>query len=732
MRGLHRFYAAVLVLLTASCGSDDVVDPSGSTGSLTVTVLGLPPGSNATVTVTGPAGFNRTLTATETLSALTPGSYTITGAAVTATEGRYSANPPTQSVTVVASTTATSATVSYLLVTGSLTVTVIGLPAGVNSAITVTGPNAFTRTVTSTTTFTALETGTYTVTSGEVTTTNDRYSTVSPTQTASVSAGASASEAVVVYALATGRLTVTVSGLPAGSGTTPAPNAAITVTGPQNFTRTVTGTTTIGLLRPGLYATTASNVIHNGLTWRPTPTSQASTVVASTTASNAAVTYAVIDGSLTVAVTGLPSGVAGAVTVTGPNSFNQTIAATTTFGTLPLGTYTVTATSVTDNFTTYTPTPLTQTATLTAGVATTAIVGYSAPVSIGLMNIASGLTRPVHLVAPPFDPRLFVVEQTGRIRIIQNGTLVPQPFLDISARTLPVTADDDEHGLLGLAFHPQYATNGFYFVFYMDPAQDLVVERYQVTSNPNVSGTAGTVVLRVPHALKKSHNGGGLGFGPDGYLYVSIGDGGCCADPLSAGQNLNTLLGKLLRIDVNSTPYTIPASNPFAGQSGRRGEIWAYGLRNPWRFDIDPLSSTLYIADVGEDDIEEVNAVSLSVSGPNFGWSIMEGSNCFQDQGCSPLGLRVPVVEYSHTEGCSITGGFVYRGALIPELQGHYFYSDWCSGFLRSFYLANGTVTQQQSWGVASPGNVTSFGRDSAGELYVLTQAGNVYRIVRQ
>src|SRR5687767_4500234 len=324
MRGLHRFYAAVLVLLTASCGSDDVVDPSGSTGSLTVTVLGLPPGSNATVTVTGPAGFNRTLTATETLSALTPGSYTITGAAVTATEGRYSANPPTQSVTVVASTTATSATVSYLLVTGSLTVTVIGLPAGVNSAITVTGPNAFTRTVTSTTTFTALETGTYTVTSGEVTTTNDRYATVSPTQTVSVSAGATASEAIVVYALATGRLTVTVSGLP-GSGTAQAANAAIIVTGPAGFTRAVTGTTTLGLLRPGLYATTASNVVHNGLTWRPTPTSQATTVVASATSANAAVSYAVIDGSLTVAVTGLPTGVAGAVTVTGPNNFSQNI-----------------------------------------------------------------------------------------------------------------------------------------------------------------------------------------------------------------------------------------------------------------------------------------------------------------------------------------------------------------------------------------------------------------------
>jgi glucose/arabinose dehydrogenase len=729
MRGLRRLAAAAFLLLTASCG-DDVVDPGSTTGSLTVNVTGLPSGLNAAVTVTGPAGFNRALTATETLSDLAPGSYTITAPPVTATEGRYAASPPSQTVTVAASTTAASAIVSYSLATGSLTITVAGLPAGVNSAITVTGPNQFTRNVTSTTTFSALETGTYTVTSGEVTTTNDRYATVSPTQTVSVSAGATASEAIVVYALATGRLTVTVSGLP-GSGTPQAANAAIIVTGPAGFTRAVTGTTTLGLLRPGLYATTASNVVHNGLTWRPTPTSQATTVVASATSANAAVSYAVIDASLTVAVTGLPTGVAGAVTVTGPNNFSQNITATTTFGTLPLGTYTVTATSVFENSTTYTPTPLTQTATLTAGTAATAIVGYSAPVSIGLFNIAAGLTRPVHLIAPPFDPRLFVVEQTGRIRIIQNGVLVSQPFLDISSRILPVTESDDEHGLLGLAFHPQYATNGSYFVFYMDLAQDLVVERFQVTSNPNVSGTAGTVVLRVPHALKKSHNGGGLGFGPDGYLYVSIGDGGCCGDPLSAGQNLNTLLGKLLRIDVSSTPYTIPASNPFVGQSGRRGEIWAYGLRNPWRFDIDPLSSTLYIADVGEDDLEEVNAVSLSVPGPNFGWSIMEGSNCFLP-GCTTLGLRVPVVEYSHAQGCAITGGFVYRGGLIPELQGHYFYSDWCTGFLRSFYLSEGTATQQQSWAIASPGNVTSFGRDSAGELYVLTQAGNVFKIVRQ
>ena len=724
MRGRFHWLRAVAAVLVFACGGEDSGVEPPSTGSLTVTVLGLPAGLSPSVTVTGPSGFSRTITASETLTALTPGSYTVSAATVNATDGRYAPTPATQTVAVAASTLAATANVNYALATGGLTITITGLPNAVNAAVTVTGPNGFSRAVTSSATISPLEPGTYAITAGEVTNSDNRYAVGTPVQNVAVTAGGP-SAAIVIYALATGRLTVTVSGLPAAA------NAAVTVTGPAGFNRTVTATTTLVSLTPGLYATTASNVIHNGITWRPTPTSQGASVVASTTPATASVSYAAIDGSLTVSITGLPSGVNGSVTVTGPSGFNQAITATTTFTTIPAGVYTITANNVTDNLTTFTPTPASQTATVTVGAAVTAIVGYTAPVSIGLTSVVTGLTRPVHLVSPPSDARLFIVEQTGRIRIVQNGQLLAPSFLDLSGKILPVTDFDDEHGLLGLAFHPQYATNGRFFVFYMDPAQNLIVERYQVSGDPNVAGTTGTVVLSVPHALKKSHNGGGLAFGPDGYLYVSIGDGGCCADPSAAGQNLNTLLGKVLRLDVSTTPYTIPPTNPFVGQSGRRGEIWAYGLRNPWRFDIDPLASVLYIADVGEDDVEEVNAVPLSVAGPNFGWSIMEGSNCFQPN-CSTAGLRLPVVEYTHAAGCSVTGGFVYRGTQIPELQGHYFYSDWCSGFLRSFFLSNGIVTQARDWGITSPGNVTSFGRDASGELYVLTQDGAVYKIVRQ
>ena len=726
MRGRFHWLRTVAALLAIGCGGNDSgVEPGPTTGSLTVTVLGLPAGLNASVTVAGPSG-TRTVSASETLTALTPGTYTVTAATVNATDGRYAAAPATQTVTVAASTLAATVNVTYALATGGLAITVTGLPNAVNAAVTVTGPNGFSRAVTSTTTISPLEPGTYAITAGEVTNSDNRYAVGTPVQNVAVTAGGS-SAAIVLYALATGRLTVNVLGLPSAA------SAAVTVTGPEGFNRTVTATTTLVSLKPGLYATTASNVVHNVVTWRPTPTSQAVTVVASTTPALQSVTYAAIDGALTVTITGLPNGVNGAATVTGPNGFNQSVTATTTFATIPAGTYTITATDVTETGTgiTFTPTPISQTATVTNGAAVNAIVGYTAPVSIGLTSVVTGLTRPVHLVSPPSDARLFIVEQTGRIRIVQNGQLLPQPFLDLSGKILPVTAFDDEHGLLGLAFHPQYVANGRFFVFYMDPSQNLIVERYQVSGDPNVAGTAGTVVLSVPHPLKKSHNGGGLAFGPDGYLYVSIGDGGCCGDQSGAGQNLNTLLGKVLRLDVSTTPYTIPPTNPFVGQSGRRGEIWAYGLRNPWRFDIDPLASVLYIADVGEDDVEEVNAVPLSVAGPNFGWSIMEGSNCFVAN-CNPTGLRLPVVEYSHVEGCSITGGFVYRGTQIPELQGHYFYSDWCSGFLRSFFLSTGAVTNQHNWAIVSPGNVTSFGRDASGELYVLTQAGTVYKIVRQ
>lgn len=335
------------------------------------------------------------------------------------------------------------------------------------------------------------------------------------------------------------------------------------------------------------------------------------------------------------------------------------------------------------------------------------------------------------MTSPPGDSRLFIVEQTGLLRIVKNGQLLATPFLDLRSRINVPTSGDDEHGVLGLAFHPQHATNGYFFVYYTGVTGDVTIERFQVTANPDVANSNGVVVLVIPHSADPYHNGGGIAFGPDGFLYLGVGDGGCCRDPFQNGQNTNSLLGKLLRIDVSTLPYTIPATNPFAGQANRRGEIWSYGLRNPWRFDIDAQSSTLYIADVGEDTREEVDAIPTTTAGANFGWSIMEGTQCL-NPGCSTQGLTLPVLSYDHSQGCSITGGFVYRGTQIPEIAGHYFYSDFCRGFLRSFVLLNGVAVQQRDWSIASPGFVTSFGKDSSGELYMLTHAGAVFKIVRQ
>jgi glucose/arabinose dehydrogenase len=314
---------------------------------------------------------------------------------------------------------------------------------------------------------------------------------------------------------------------------------------------------------------------------------------------------------------------------------------------------------------------------------------------------------------------------------VKNGALLAQPFVDISSRVSQPTPTDDERGALGLAFHPQYATNGFFFVYYTNLAGDVVIERLQAAANADVANVTGTIVLTIPHQTSAEHNGGGLAFGPDGFLYVGVGDGGCCFDPSGNGQNTNVLLGKLLRIDVTTLPYTIPAGNPFIGVANRRAEIWAYGLRNPWRFDFDAVAGTLYVADVGEDTYEEVDAVGVAQAGLNYGWKLMEGPVCVL-AGCATAGLTLPVLSYQHGAPCSITGGHVYRGTAIPELTGHYFYSDFCAGFLRSFLLAGGVATQQRDWGIAFPGRVTSFGKDSSGELYVLTETGGVLKIVKQ
>jgi len=299
-----------------------------------------------------------------------------------------------------------------------------------------------------------------------------------------------------------------------------------------------------------------------------------------------------------------------------------------------------------------------------------------------------------------------------------------------------------------MAFDPQYASNGFFFIFFtaIDPANpgvpgDIAIERFQVSSgDPNLANPAPLRILTIAHRDFANHNGGLVAFDPDGFLYIGTGDGGGGGDTLGNGQNLNALLGKLLRIDVSNAsagqPYAIPPANPFVGQAGRRGEIWAYGLRNPWRYAFDAASGFLYIADVGQARREEVNVAVAATPGLNYGWNIAEGSLCYPGPGdlCNKQGLTPPVLVYTHdaTGGCSITGGRVYRGSAIPELQGRYFYSDFCSGWLRSFVYSNGAAAEQTEWNIASVGQIFSFGEDAQKELYMLTSTGRAYKIVRQ
>jgi glucose/arabinose dehydrogenase len=347
--------------------------------------------------------------------------------------------------------------------------------------------------------------------------------------------------------------------------------------------------------------------------------------------------------------------------------------------------------------------------------------------ALRLVEVASGLQSPVHLTAPASDARLFIVEQPGRIRIVENGQLLPTPFLDIAAKV----SSGGERGLLSVAFHPGYAQNGQFYVNYTDKAGDTRIERYRVSANRNLADPASASLVLHVRQPYSNHNGGMVAFGPDGMLYVGMGDGGGGGDPEEAGQDPLQLLGKLLRIDVDAAqPYGMPAGNPYAGQSGGRGEIWAMGMRNPWRFSFDHTAKLLYVADVGQNRLEEVNVVPAGQAGVNYGWDVMEASDCFEPgSGCPRAGLTLPVLEYTHDDGCSITGGFVYRGQAIPGLRGHYLYADYCQGWVRSFRYADGQAVDKRSYPLPGVGNISSFGEDSQRELYVISHRGTVHRI---
>ena len=348
-----------------------------------------------------------------------------------------------------------------------------------------------------------------------------------------------------------------------------------------------------------------------------------------------------------------------------------------------------------------------------------------------LREMVNGLSMPLFLTSPPGDlVRQFVVEKIGRIRIIKDGGLVPTPFLDITQKV----SNGGEQGLLGLAFHPEYATNGMFIVNYTNTAGDTRVAIYRVSTDPDRADAASEQVILAVDQPFSNHNGGMVAFGPDGMLYIGLGDGGSGGDPQGHGQNRNSLLGKLLRLSVSATGVvTIPSDNPFVGQPGTRAEIWSWGLRNPWRFSFDRATGDLYIGDVGQNAREEINVATDRPAfgqGRNYGWNIMEGSACFGASTCTKTGLTLPVLEYSHSDGCSVTGGYVYRGTALAAFAGHYFYADYCEGWVRSFRLAGPTVTDQKDWTSLRPGSqITSFGEDARGELYVLTSSGHVYRL---
>lgn len=348
-----------------------------------------------------------------------------------------------------------------------------------------------------------------------------------------------------------------------------------------------------------------------------------------------------------------------------------------------------------------------------------------------LLEIASGLTFPLYLTAPPADAnRLFIVEKTGAIRIVKDGTLLPTAFLDISGKV----SGGGEQGLLGLAFDPNYASNGRFLVHYTDPVGDTRVSTFRVSSDPDIADATSEQVIFTATQPYSNHNGGQLTFGPDGYLYLGLGDGGSANDPQGRAQDLSEPLGSILRLDVQAgSSYTVPPDNPFVGQPAALPEIWSYGLRNPWRFSFDRANGDLYIADVGQSQFEEVDVAPSALGsgkGINYGWNLMEGAHCLQGQ-CDPTGLTLPTFEYNHSQGCSITGGYVYRGSAIPALQGLYFYADFCDGWVRSFRYAGEAATEVTDWPALRPGgSITSFGEDPVGELYVLDSRGSVFKIV--
>lgn len=354
--------------------------------------------------------------------------------------------------------------------------------------------------------------------------------------------------------------------------------------------------------------------------------------------------------------------------------------------------------------------------------------------SITTELVVSGLSSPVFVTHAPADSsRLFLLEQSGSIRIIQGDSLVTQPFMNIASKVV----FSGERGLLGLAFHPDYESNGYFYVNYTaKPDGRTVIARYTVSADPYLADTASEFVVLEQHQPRANHNAGMIAFGPnDGYLYVSLGDGGGTGDPDLLAQRPDTLLGKMLRLDVDGgSPYAVPAGNPFVGTVDTLPEIWHIGYRNPYRWSFDRATGDMYVADVGQGVWEEVDVQpAASVGGENYGWSLLEGDSCYKPAfNCDPAGMTVhPVTVYSHGFGCAITGGYVYRGCAHTDLIGTYLYGDYCSGIMFAFeYQGDSAANVRQLPHDMGTINIASFGEDAQGEMYVVDYNGKLFRIL--
>ena len=374
--------------------------------------------------------------------------------------------------------------------------------------------------------------------------------------------------------------------------------------------------------------------------------------------------------------------------------------------------------------------------------------------------IADGYKKPVFITSYPNNAKLlYIVEQAGLIKLINDGKKLSRPFFDINKRVVNPNRPGDERGLLGFAFHPNHTNNGKFYINYMDNDGNTIVSEFSTNSELRANHKSERIILKLKQPYG-NHNGGDIQFGPDGYLYISIGDGGKAGDPLNAGQDLSSLFGKIIRIDIEQKPYGIPKSNPFFGQKDKREEIWAWGLRNVWRFSFDKQTGDKYLADVGQNKWEEVNfEPASSKGGLNYGWRIMEANHCYDPkENCPTEGLIKPIIEYPNdanhpafafriieelsfsetdVEGCSVTGGYVYRGQKIKSMQGQYIFGDYCSGNIWTLRVVNGKAinfknrTEEINIGGGEfTTYISSFGQDSDGEIYIIDYNGGIYKLI--